>query len=82
MCDGSIFNNFCVACRTDGKTQCKNNFSGYQCECGRGFLPHTDSSGEETCLNVNECLSVDRATLDPACTCERCACKDTYGSYE
>ncbi|KAK9843909.1 hypothetical protein WJX84_009562 [Apatococcus fuscideae] len=79
--EGSVGDRECKA-RTDGKTQCKNNFSGYNCECGRGFLPHTDSDGHETCLNVNECTSVDKATLDPACTCERCACKDTYGSYE
>ncbi|KAL4443975.1 hypothetical protein ABPG75_011712 [Micractinium tetrahymenae] len=68
------------AARTDGKTQCVNTFSGYNCTCGHGFIPHKEPSGEETCLDINECLSVSQ--LDPKCTCERCACKNLRGGYE
>ena len=34
----------------------------------------------QTCLDINECLSITQ--LDPKCTCERCACKNTRGGYE
>lgn len=34
----------------------------------------------QTCLDINECLSVSQ--LDPNCTCERCACKNLRGGYE
>ena len=70
------------AARTDGKTRCRESLAGYECECGSGFLPHTDANGRETCLNINECVSTAAAQLDPACTCDRCACKDTPGGYE
>ena len=66
--------------RTDGRTACVNTFAGYNCTCGRGFIPHAAPGGAETCLDINECLSVSQ--LDPNCTCARCACKNTYGGYE
>ncbi|GAB4818464.1 hypothetical protein N2152v2_005510 [Parachlorella kessleri] len=69
------------AARTDGKTQCINTFTGYNCTCGHGFISHINpTSGEEECLDINECLSISH--LDPNCTCERCACKNTYGGYQ
>jgi hypothetical protein len=43
---------------------------------------HLDEGGHEQCLNINECVSTEAAALDPKCTCERCACKDTKGGYE
>lgn len=69
-------------CRGDGKTKCSNTFSGYECVCGSGYISHTDDKGHEQCLNINECVSTEAAALDPKCTCERCACKDTKGGYE
>ena len=68
------------AARGDGKTACVSTYGGFECACGRGFLPHTEADGTETCLDVNECLSVTQ--LDPSCTCARCACKNTRGGYE
>jgi len=51
--------------------------------CGSGFISHVDpGSGEETCLDINECLTIDAAQLDSNCTCERCACKNVFGSYQ
>ena len=70
------------ACRGDGKTKCQNTFSGYQCVCGSGYISHVDAKGHEQCLNITECVSTEAAALDPKCTCERCACKDTKGGYE
>ena len=70
------------AARTDGKTKCRESLAGYDCECGSGYIAHTDANGRETCLNINECVSTAAAQLDPACTCDRCACKDTPGGYE
>jgi hypothetical protein len=70
------------AARTDGKTKCRESLAGYDCECGPGYITHTDANGRETCLNINECVSTAAAQLDPACTCDRCACKDTPGGYE
>ncbi|KAI3427174.1 hypothetical protein D9Q98_007111 [Chlorella vulgaris] len=69
----------CTA-RLDGKTQCIATFAGYNCTCGKGYLPHVDAQGVETCLDLNECLSVSQ--LDPKCTCPRCACNNTRGGYE
>jgi len=66
--------------RSDGKTQCVATFSGYSCTCGSGFISHAEPDGSETCLDINECLSISQ--LDPNCTCARCACKNTYGGYE
>lgn len=68
--------------RKNGKTKCQNTFSGYECVCGPGFISHVDENGKERCLNMNECVSTEAGDLDPRCTCERCACLDTYGSYE
>lgn len=68
------------AARKDGKTQCVPTFSGYNCTCGSGFISHAEPDGSETCLDINECLSISQ--LDPNCTCARCACKNTYGGYE
>ena len=51
--------------------------------CGSGFISHVDAgTGEETCLDINECLTIDAAQLDANCTCERCACKNVFGSYQ
>ena len=62
---------------------CKETFAGYQCVCGSGFISHVDAAtGEETCLDINECLTIDAAQLDANCTCERCACKNIFGSYQ
>ena len=47
-----------------------------------GFISHTDANGAETCLNINECLSTGAAQLDPACSCDRCACQDAPGGYK
>ena len=77
---GSAGESECRA-RTDGKTACKNTFSGYSCTCGSGFISHTDTAGQETCLNINECLTSSPEDLNPDCTCERCACQDTFGGY-
>lgn len=65
----------------DGKTGCRNKAGGggYECVCGPGFLSHKGPDGAEACLNINECVSASLGDLDPKCTCERCACKDTYG---
>lgn len=41
---------------------------------------HLPIHAPQTCLDINECLSISQ--LDPKCTCERCACKNTYGGYE
>ncbi|CAK0785896.1 hypothetical protein CVIRNUC_009109 [Coccomyxa viridis] len=79
--DGSVGQTTC-AIRGDGKTKCQNTFSGYQCVCGSGYISHVDAKGHEQCLNINECVSTEAAALDPKCTCERCACKDTKGGYE
>ena len=68
--------------RKDGKTKCENTFSGYECVCGPGFIQHVDEAGRTKCLNINECVSTEAADLDPKCTCERCACQDTYGGYK
>jgi PA domain len=64
----------------DGKTQCIATFSGFSCTCGQGFISHKEDDGSESCLDINECLSITQ--LDPKCTCERCGCKNTYGGYE
>ena len=66
--------------RINGKTQCLATFSGFSCTCGQGFISHKEADGSETCLDINECLSITQ--LDPKCTCERCGCKNTYGGYE
>jgi len=69
----------------DGKTGCRNKASGgggYECVCGPGFLSHKGPDGAEACLNINECVSASLGDLDPKCTCERCACKDTYGELK
>lgn len=71
--------NDCSA-RKDGKTMCINTFSGYKCSCGHGFISHLETDGSETCLDINECLSISH--LDPNCTCPRCGCKNTFGGYE
>jgi len=69
--------------RKDGKTVCKDTFAGYTCTCGSGFVSHKDpKSNEEVCLDINECLSTDLGSLEPDCTCDRCACKNVYGGYE
>ena len=68
------------AARGDGKTACVPTFAGYNCTCGSGFISHKEADGSETCLDINECLSISQ--LDPQCTCERCACKNLYGTYE
>jgi hypothetical protein len=62
---------------------CKETFASYQCVCGSGFISHLDATtGEETCLDINECLTIDATQLDAKCTCERCACKNVFGGYE
>lgn len=66
--------------RTDGKTQCIATFAGYNCTCGHGFISHMEADGSETCLDINECLSISQ--LDPNCTCPRCACNNTRGGYQ
>jgi hypothetical protein len=70
------------AARTDGKTQasCEYVHRRTACTCGHGFISHVDRTGQETCLDINECLSISQ--LDPKCTCERCACNNTRGGYE
>lgn len=68
------------AARADGRTRCVATHAGYNCTCGAGFLERTDERGATVCLDINECLSV--SSLDANCTCPRCACKNTYGSYE
>jgi hypothetical protein len=73
----------CAArCRgpVNGKSVCKETFAGYYCTCGSGFISHTDPvTKNETCLDINECLSV--STLPKECTCPRCACVNSYGGY-
>ncbi|KAL3159117.1 hypothetical protein ABBQ32_011113 [Trebouxia sp. C0010 RCD-2024] len=61
--------------RTDGKTRCKRTISGYDCVCGEGYV----SSDNGKCVKLNQCTASE-ATLDPACTCERCACQDLPGA--
>ena len=70
----------CAARREDGKTQCIPTFAGYECTCGQGFISHKEDDGSESCLDINECLSISQ--LDPNCTCDRCACQNTFGGYE
>ena len=72
------------ACRQDGKTLCQNTFSNYTCVCNpAGYTTVTDrKTGQQTCLNINECQLTDVTLLDPKCTCDRCICIDTPGSYE
>jgi hypothetical protein len=68
--------------RKDGKTVCKDTFAGYVCTCGSGFISHPDpKNGSEVCLDINECLSTDMSTLEPECTCDRCACQNVFGGY-
>lgn len=76
---GSAPQRACAA-RDDGKTKCTNTATGYNCTCGHGFLSRIDEQGREICLDINECLSV--SSLEPNCTCERCACKNTFGGYQ
>jgi hypothetical protein len=33
--------------RRDGKTACVNTFNGWNCTCGKGFLPHQEADGSE-----------------------------------
>ena len=69
--------------RTDGKTVCRDTFAGYTCECGSGFISHTDArTGKEECLDINECLATDPSQLSPDCSCDRCACQNVYGGYK
>ncbi|KAK9804195.1 hypothetical protein WJX72_000406 [[Myrmecia] bisecta] len=79
--EGSVGDATCKA-NTDGMTKCVDTFGGYKCACGNGFIGHTDASGKEVCLNINECISTQAADLDPKCTCDRCACQDTIGGYQ
>jgi hypothetical protein len=68
---------------TRGLTRCINTFSGYSCECGNGFLRVTErGSGVESCTEVNECLVSALPMSREACSCERCACVNTIGSYK
>lgn len=64
-----------------GKTACIDTFIGFKCACGPGFYTHTNDQGDEECLDVNECWSAG-TSLGHNCTCERCACHNTWGSYE
>ena len=36
----------------------------------------------KVCLDINECLSADSASLDKECTCDRCACQNVFGGYK
>lgn len=38
-----------------------------------------DEDATPECRDKNECLTL---SLDEDCTCERCACHNTYGGYE
>ena len=62
---------------------CQNTFSNFTCSCNpNGYTTHINpATGEETCLNINECQLTDAALLDSKCTCDRCICIDTPGSY-
>jgi hypothetical protein len=68
------------AARTDGKTQCVNTFTGYNCTCGHGFISHVDRTGQEVravlgcplsrcaCTSViSRCLSSCQTTLNSQC---------------
>ena len=69
--------------RKDGKTVCRDTFAGYTCECGSGFISRKDAkSGEDVCLDINECLATDPGQLDADCTCARCACQNVFGGYK
>jgi hypothetical protein len=76
-----------LACRssfnaTAGRTRCVNTFSGYQCECGQGFMRVQDAAtGEETCAELNECVASQVWRSKPECACDRCACVNTVGGY-
>ena len=54
--------------------------------CPSGFCPDAGTPlarccrCQQTCLDINECLSISQ--LDPNCTCARCGCKNTYGGYQ
>ena len=61
--------------RSDGKTKCKRTIQGYTCVCGDGYV----SSDNGKCVKLNQCTASE-ATLDPGCTCERCACHDLPGA--
>ncbi|GMH32879.1 hypothetical protein BSKO_00713 [Bryopsis sp. KO-2023] len=66
-----------------GKTYCRNTFRGFTCECDPSrFSSMTnpeDPDAPAVCKDKNECLTL---SLEEECTCERCACHNTYGGYE
>lgn len=72
MCPLTIFD---WLCSKDGKTKCKRTIQGYDCVCGDGYV----SSDNGKCVKLNQCTASE-ATLDAACTCERCACQDLPGA--
>lgn len=61
--------------RTDGKTKCHRTIEGYECVCGDGYVP----SDNGKCVKLNQCTASED-TLDPECTCDRCACQDLPGA--
>eukprot|EP00199_Chlamydomonas_sp_CCMP681_P001122 CAMPEP_0119103792 /NCGR_PEP_ID=MMETSP1180-20130426/2167_1 /TAXON_ID=3052 ORGANISM="Chlamydomonas cf sp, Strain CCMP681" /NCGR_SAMPLE_ID=MMETSP1180 /ASSEMBLY_ACC=CAM_ASM_000741 /LENGTH=797 /DNA_ID=CAMNT_0007088383 /DNA_START=241 /DNA_END=2634 /DNA_ORIENTATION=+ len=65
-----------------GRTRCTNTFSGYQCECGAGWLRSSKvDTGDEVCEDINECLATNIRFTDPDCGCDRCACINLIGGY-
>ena len=54
---------------------------GFRLDTGAGIHPPSPAAAcLQTCLDINECLSISQ--LDPNCTCARCGCKNTYGGYQ
>jgi len=68
---------------TGGHTRCVNTFNGYRCECSNGWVKSTNAdTGEEVCEDLNECIATNVRTRDPKCSCPRCVCVNTPGSYK
>jgi hypothetical protein len=68
---------------TKGLTQCVETFSGWKCDCGPGFIKTTDNStGTESCEEINECLMTSGPWMNERCKCDRCVCENTIGSYK
>ncbi|MEW5305678.1 MAG: hypothetical protein WDW36_008204 [Sanguina aurantia] len=63
------------------RNHCVNTFLGYSCECAPGWMRGFNSDGQEVCSDVNECTETGITIAQDACSCERCACINTIGSY-
>ena len=73
-----------LACsaNANGITKCVEDFLPpfYKCGCQDGFELVTDNDGNSVCRDINECKTKAQGIDD--CTCERCACHNSVGSFK